>query len=82
MIQKGNETGANRLIVRILKWTDSGRYERVQSVDCVARSDDEKVNQTDIDGLYDIVWSHGTEFGLYNESMYGELRLIDSDARW
>ncbi|MBO5209670.1 MAG: flagellar hook-associated protein FlgK [Lachnospiraceae bacterium] len=71
---EGNETGANRLIVRIAGGQTLVDMNEYNQLICVARSDDEKVNQTDIDGLYDIVWSHGTEFGLYNESMYGELR--------
>lgn len=71
---EGNETGANRLIVRIAGGQTLVDMNEYNQLICVARGDDEKVNQTDIDGLYDIVWSHGTEFGLYNASMYGELR--------
>lgn len=72
--QAGNETGANRFIVRIAggqTLVDQNDYNQLV---CQARRSDEKVNQTDVDGLYDLVWSNGTEFGLYNESMYGELR--------
>lgn len=72
--QEGNETGANRLIVRIAGGQTLVDMNEYNQLICVARGDDEKVNQTDIDGLYDIVWSHGTEFGLYNEAMGGELR--------
>ena len=32
------------------------------------------MNQTDMDGLYDIRWTNGNDFGLYNESMGGELK--------
>lgn len=71
---EGNETGAKRLIVRIAGGQTLVDMNEYNQLICVARTAEEKVNQSDIDGLYDIVWSHGTEFGLYNESMNGELR--------
>ena len=72
--QHGNDTGATRCIVRIAGGqvlVDMNDYNQLV---CVARSSDEKVNQTDVDGLYDIRWTNGTDFGLYNESMGGELK--------
>ena len=72
--QWGNTTGANRFIVRIAggqTLVDQNDYNQLV---CVARADNEKVNQTDIDGLYDVHWTNGTDFGLYNESMHGELK--------
>lgn len=72
--QWGNATGANRFIVRIAggqTLVDQNEYNQLV---CVARESDEKVNQTDIDGLYDIRWTNGTDFGLYNASMHGELK--------
>ena len=72
--QWGNATGANRYIVRIAggqTLVDQNEYNQLV---CVARESDEKVNQTDIDGLYDIRWTNGTDFGLYNASMHGELK--------
>ncbi|MBD5522640.1 MAG: flagellar hook-associated protein FlgK [Lachnospiraceae bacterium] len=72
--QLGNPSGANRLIVRIAgtqTLVDASDYNQLA---CVARQSNEKVNQTDIDGLYDIYWDNGTEFGLYNASMGGELK--------
>lgn len=68
------ETGGNRLIVRIAGGqllVDTNEY---RSLECVARASYEKVNQTDIDGLYDIIWSDGQSFNLYNASMGGSLR--------
>ena len=64
----------NRYIVRIAggqTLVDQNEYNQLV---CVARESDEKVNQTDIDGLYDIRWTNGTDFGLYNASMHGELK--------
>lgn len=74
-------TGANRLIVRIAggqTLVDSGDY---RSLECVARKPEEKVNQSDIDGIYDVYWvanrltgDLGDQFNLYNGTMGGELR--------
>lgn len=72
--QWGNATGANRYIVRIAggqTLVDQNDYNQLV---CIARDANEKVNQTDVDGLYDIRWTNGTDFGLYNESMHGELK--------
>lgn len=72
--QQGNETGIYRCIVRIAGGqvlVDQNEYNQLE---CVARAADEKVNQTDIDGLYDVRWTHGPDFGLYNASMGGALR--------
>ena len=48
--------------------------DQYRTLNCVARKEEEKVNQTDVDGLYDIMWNDGVEFSLYNASMGGELR--------
>ncbi len=72
--QWGNDTGATRYIVRIAggqTLVDMNDYNQLM---CVARGADERVNQTDIDGLYDIRWTNGNDFGLYNEAMGGELK--------
>ncbi|HOO28411.1 MAG TPA: flagellar basal body rod C-terminal domain-containing protein, partial [Lachnospiraceae bacterium] len=42
------------------------------TLECVAR--ESKVNQSDADGLYDIVWSNGLEFNLYGDNLGGELK--------
>ncbi len=72
--QTGNETGAYRCIVRIAGGqllVDQNEYNQLE---CVARPPEEKVNQTDIDGLYDIRWTHGPDFGMNNASMGGALK--------
>ena len=72
--QMGNPSGANRVIVRIAggqTLVDTSEYKQLI---CKARETGEKVHQTDIEGLYDIYWDNGMEFGLYNASMGGELR--------
>lgn len=68
------ETGANRYMVKIAGGqllVDGSEY---RGMECVARADHEKVNQSDIDGLYEIYWEDGQQFNLYNASMGGELR--------
>ncbi|MCM1568329.1 MAG: flagellar hook-associated protein FlgK [Roseburia sp.] len=68
------ETGANRCIVRIAGGqilVDGSEY---RGLECRGRADYEKVNQTDIDGLYDVYWEDGQKFSLYNAAMGGELQ--------
>ncbi len=44
-------------------------------LECYTR--EEKVNQNDIDGLYDIRWSHtGNEFNASSDTMSGELKAV------
>lgn len=70
----GNESGAYRCIVRIAGGQILTDHDDYRQLECVAREPEEKVNQTDMDGLYDIRWTDGIEFGLYNASMGGELK--------
>ena len=72
--QWGNDTGATRCIVRIAGGQVLVDMNDYNQLICTARSSDEKVNQTDVDGLYDIKWTNGTNFGMYNESMGGALK--------
>lgn len=68
------ETGANRYIVKIAGGqilVDDSEYN---GLECVARESYEKVNQTDIDGLYEIYWENGQKFNLYNAAMGGALK--------
>ncbi len=79
--QPDRETGGHRFIVKIAGnqlLVDGGEY---QELACVARRPEEKVNQSDIDGLYDVYWvankrtgELGDEFNLYNSAMGGELK--------
>ena len=70
---ENRETGANRYMVKIgggQMLVDGSDYN---GLECVARTAYEKVNQTDIDGLYEIYWEDGQKFNLYNASMGGDL---------
>ena len=67
-------TGANRFMVKIAGGqilVDGSEY---RGLECVARTSYEKINQTDIDGLYEIYWEDGQRFNLYNAAMGGNLR--------
>ena len=72
------ETGANRYIVKIAGGQTLVDGNDYKSLECVARKDFEKVNQSDIDGLYDVYWGDGQKFNLYSGAMGGELKgLVD-----
>lgn len=68
------DTGATRYCVSVAGGqllVDGNEYN---GLECVARTGYEKVNQTDIDGLYDVYWENGQSFNLYNATMGGALR--------
>ncbi len=72
-------TGANRFVVKIAGGQILVDMNSLNQLDCKARENYEKVNMSDIDGLYDVYWvtPEGEplqKFGLYNASMGGELR--------
>ena len=75
------ETGANRYLVQIAGGQTLVDTNEYNSLECVARKSWEKVNQSDIDGLYDVYWVSnkltgelGDQFNLYNASLGGELQ--------
>ena len=68
------ETGGTRYIVQIAGGqllVDASDYNTLAYK---ARSSEEKVNQTDVDGLYQIMWDNGNEFNLTNAAMEGKLK--------
>lgn len=73
-------TGGSRFIVKIAGGqvlVDNFEYNGLK---CKSRTDDEKVNQSDVDGLYDVVWDDGNDskFNLYGGAMGGALKgLVD-----
>lgn len=72
--QPDRETGAHRFVVKIAGGqllVDDTEYN---GLECKARTSYEKVNQTDVDGLYDVYWSDGQKFNLYNTAMGGSLQ--------
>ncbi|MBQ9136401.1 MAG: flagellar hook-associated protein FlgK [Lachnospiraceae bacterium] len=68
------ETGANRFLLKIgggQLLLDTADYKQLE---CIARTTYEKVNQTDIDGLYDIYWADGEQFNIYDKTLGGALQ--------
>lgn len=68
------DTGANRYVIKIAGGQTLVDTNEYNSLECVARESYEKVNQTDIDGLYDVYWENGQKFNLYNSAMGGSLQ--------
>lgn len=68
------DTGANRFMVKIAGGqvlVDTNEY---WTLECVARENYEKTNQSDCDGLYDLVWSNGNSFSMYSPVIGGKLQ--------
>ncbi len=68
------ETGGTRCVIKIgggQILVDANDYNELS---CVARTGDERINQTDADGLYRIEWANGNEFNLNNASLNGKLK--------
>ncbi len=67
------ETGAHRFMVRIaggqMLVDNNSRFE----LECRSREANDKVNQSDIAGLYDIYWVGGDKFNTTNSQMGGSL---------
>lgn len=68
------KTGGNRFIVEIAGGQQLVDGSEFRGLTCVARENYEKINQTDIDGLYEVYWEDGQRFNLYNAAMGGALQ--------
>ena len=68
------DTGATRFIVKIAGGQTLVDGNDHFELECIARTANEKVNQTDIDGLYDVRWKNGSSFNLHNAAMGGSLK--------
>lgn len=73
---KNEDTGATRAIIKIAGGQTLVDQNEYNELICEARAANEKVNQNDADGLYDIHWSHGAEFRLDNKAMSGSLKAL------
>ncbi len=72
--QPDRDTGAHRFIVKIAGGQTLVDGNEYNGLECRARASYEKVNQSDIDGLYDVYWKDGQQFNLYNTAMGGNLQ--------
>ncbi len=67
------KTGAYRFRVTIAGGQPLVDMNDYNSLMCVAKETGNKAYQSDLPGLYDIKWSNGSDFGMYNASMGGDL---------
>ncbi len=67
------KTGAYRFRVTIAGGQPLVDMNDYNSLMCVAKETGNKSYQSDLAGLYEIKWSNGSDFGMYNASMGGEL---------
>lgn len=68
------ETGGTNFIVRIASGQELVNGNTYHTLQCVARERDQKINQSDADGLYNIQWSNGNEFSMTNPGIGGNLQ--------
>lgn len=68
------ETGGTRFIVYIAGGQTLVDDSDYHTLECRSRADNEKINLTDADGLYDIYWDNGNDFNLNNAAMGGALK--------
>lgn len=68
------ETGGTRFTLYIAGNQVLVDGDDFHTLECRSRADNEKINQTDADGLYDIFWDNGNDFNLNNAAMDGELK--------
>ena len=75
------ETGGNRFLVKIAGGQTLVDTNEFNTLMCIARSNKEKVNQSDAEGLYDVYWvsdqrtgALGDQFNLHNPLLGGELQ--------
>jgi len=75
------ETGGNRFVVKMAGGQTLVDTNDYNTLTCIARTNKEKVNQSDAEGLYDVYWisdlrtgTVGEQFNLYNPLLGGELQ--------
>ena len=75
------ETGGHQYIITMAGGQPLVDTDEARSLKCIAKSNDEKLNQSDINGLFDVYWvanettgALGDKFNLYNALLGGELR--------
>lgn len=61
------KTGGNMFIVKIAGGQTLVDTDQYNTLECVARTSAEKVNQSDIDGLYDVYWISDTNHAIYDK---------------
>ena len=71
----GNETGLTEYIVKIAGGQVLVNGYNYRQLECTPRENWQKVNQNDVDGLYDVTWTDtNQEIGIYGKTVRGELK--------
>lgn len=71
----GNETGLTEYVVKIAGGQVLVNGYNYRQLECAPRETWQKVNQNDVDGLYDVYWTDtNQEIGIYGKSVRGELK--------
>lgn len=73
------ETGGHMYIVKIAGGQTLVDTDQYNTLECLARTTDEKVNQSDIDGLYDVYWISSANHAVYEKIMKED---PDLDLTW
>lgn len=72
------KTGATNYVVKIAGGDILVKNFDYNELVCTARTGNQRVNQSDAEGLYDLSWDNGINFDLNNASIQGKLKgLID-----
>ncbi len=77
------ETGGNMFIVKIAGGQTLVDTDQYNTLECVARTTAEKINQSDIDGLYDVYWISDANHDIYDKIVKeGLLEDPDFKLEW
>ena len=68
------DTGSHRYMVRIAGGQILVDTNEFRQLSCVAKENNESINQSDCEGLYNVFWDDGDDFNLYNPLMGGKLQ--------
>jgi flagellar hook-associated protein 1 FlgK len=70
-----NDTGLHNYVVKIAGGQTLVNGYDYRQLTCTPRTDWQKVNQNDVDGLYDVSWTDtGEDLGMYAANIKGELK--------
>lgn len=74
-------TGATRFILKIAGGQTLVDMNEYSKLEVVARNNDEKVNQTDIDGLYDVYWVSSSLYTTYQADVVNNPKLANDEKQ-
>ena len=74
-------TGASRFILKIAGGQTLVDMNEYNKLEVVARDQSEKVNQTDIDGLYDVYWVSSSLYTTYQSDVVNNPKLTNAEKQ-